>query len=251
LKRRFNLMVDGLKQKDIIEQTFGRYMDKRVADHLLNAPESLRLGGENHVVTILMADLRGFTQAAQKLPPEKVIKVLNRHFSCMINVIEKHEGIIVDFYGDSVLAFFNGVDSDVAARAADAVKCALEMQRECEDVSNRNATEGLPVLGMGIGIHTGEVVVGNIGSETRAKYGIVGSAVNETDRIQSLSKAGTVLISGQTHELLADSIVVGPKCEVGLKGLKGIRELYEVMAIGATGHISPAIPEVATRPKTC
>jgi sigma-B regulation protein RsbU (phosphoserine phosphatase) len=199
----------------------------------------------------LKADIRGFTQAAQKLPPEKVTKLLNRHFSGMINVIEKHEGIIVDFYGDSVLAFFNGMDSDVASRAADAVKCALEMQRECEDVSNRNATEGLPALGMGIGIHTGDVVVGNIGSEKRAKYGIVGSAVNETDRIQSLAQAGTIMISGQTYELVSERIVVGPTCQVGLKGLKGIRELYQVMAIGATGHISPAIPDVATRPKTC
>lgn len=228
LQQQFNGMIDGLKRKDLIEQTFGRYVDRNVAAHLLDKPESLRMGGETHVVTILMADLRGFTQAAEKLRPEKVIKLLNRHFSRMIGVIGKYEGIIVDFYGDSVLTFFNGLESDVAARAADAVQCALEMQREAAALSEQNLRKGLPALPTGIGIHTGEVVVGNIGSQERAKYGIVGSAVNETDRIQSMAEGGTIMISRTTYELVSDRVVVGDKCRVALKGLKGTRDLYLV-----------------------
>ena len=94
--------------------------------------------------------------------------------------------------------------------------------------------DGLPALSMGIGIHSGEVVVGNIGSEARAKYGIVGSAVNETDRIQSFAQGGKTMISGRTYELLSDRLVVGPKCEACLKGLEGTLDLYELREIRGT-----------------
>lgn len=231
LKRRFNQMIRGLKDRDLIESTFGRYVGKEIADELMKRPEALRLGGHKHEVTILMGDLRGFTQMAEKIRSEDVIKLLNRHFARMISVIERYNGIIVDFYGDSVLAFFDGIETDIARRASDAVKCALEMQQEMAIVSTKNQKDGLPVLHMGIGIHTGEVVVGNIGSESRAKYGIVGSAVNETDRIQSFAEGGTVVISEQTYELLEGRIRVGPKQEVNLKGLDGSRTLYELQGI--------------------
>ncbi len=141
-----------------------------------------------------------------------------------------------------MLAFFNGIDSDVASRAADAVECALEMQREFEEVSSTGSNEGLPVLRTGIGIHTGEVVVGNIGSETRAKYGIVGSAVNETDRIESLAPAGAVLISGQTRALISKRVIVGRKYQVGLKGLNGVRDLYPVIALDGPPRTFQTVP---------
>jgi class 3 adenylate cyclase len=231
LKRRFNQMVEGLKQREIIEHTFGRYVDRGIARELMSKPEALRLGGEKHVVTILMSDLRGFTPIAEKLKPEDVIKVVNRHFSRMIAVVEKHRGIIVDFYGDGMLAFFNALSADISSRAADAVGAALEMQREVKAVSKENEEEGLPALSMGVGIHTGEVVVGNIGSESRASYGIVGSAVNETQRIQSSAEGGVVVISDQTYRQIADRIVVSRTFQAQLKGLEGERNLYEVESI--------------------
>ncbi|MEJ2718374.1 MAG: adenylate/guanylate cyclase domain-containing protein [Deltaproteobacteria bacterium] len=231
LKRRFNQMVAGLKQRDLIEHTFGRYVDKEIARELMSKPGALRLGGEKHVVTILMSDLRGFTPLAEKLKPEDVIKVVNRHFSRMIAVVERHKGIIVDFYGDGMLAFFNAISLDVPSRASDAVKAALEMQREVDAVSIENQKEGLPALSMGVGIHTGEVVVGNIGSESRASYGIVGSAVNEAQRIQSSAEGGAVVISDQTYRTIADRVVVARKFQVRLKGLEGERNLYEVQSI--------------------
>ena len=233
LKRRFNRMVSGLKQRDLIEQIFGRYVDKKIAQALMSRPEALHLGGEQHEVTILMADLRGFTPIAKKLQPKQVIGLLNRFFSLMIPIIEKYRGIIVDFYGDSILVFFNEIEPDVRVAAANATKCAIEMQRELALVSEQNLRDGLPALSMGIGIHTGEVVVGNIGSEARAKYGIVGSAVNETDRIQSFAQGGKIMISGRTYELLSDRLLAGPKCEACLKGLEGTLDLYELIEIRA------------------
>jgi adenylate cyclase len=229
LARRFNRMVSGLKERDLIEHTFGRYVDKSIARKLLDRPEALRLGGEKHLATIMMADLRGFTQIAEKLRPEEVISILNRYFGAMITVIDKHRGIIVDFFGDSVLVFFDGLEADVTARASDAVKCAIEMQRALESVSRRNQENGLPPLEMGIGIHTGEVIIGNIGSESRAKYGIVGSPVNETNRIQSEARGRVILVSDRTYEMLAEQIEVGPKCKACLKGLEGTRDLYPVI----------------------
>ncbi len=231
LRRRFNRMVAGLKQKEVIEQTFGRYVDKKIAQELMSRPEALHLGGEEHLVTILMADLRGFTPMAKKLRPEQVIKILNRFFSRMIPIIEKYRGIIVDFHGDSILVFFNGIEPDVRVSTASAIKCATEMQHELALASQQNLQDGLPALSMGIGIHTGEVIVGNIGSETRAKYGIVGSAVNETDRIQSFAQGGKTMISDRTYKLLSDRLEVGPKCEACLKGLEGTLDLYEVREI--------------------
>ncbi|MFC1835799.1 adenylate/guanylate cyclase domain-containing protein [Thermodesulfobacteriota bacterium] len=231
LKRRFSQMVNGLKQRDFIERTLGRYVDKTVAEELLGKPDALNLGGETKVVTIMMADLRGFTKMSEKLEPQQVINIINRHFSGMIAVIERYRGIIVDFYGDSVLVFFNGIGADIAERALDAVKCGLDMQREVLKKAGQYQQDGLPTPKMGIGIHTGEVVVGNIGSEKRAKYGIVGSNVNETDRIQSFAHAGTVMISEQTFHMVDRRVSVGEQCEACLKGLEGPRNLYEVLEV--------------------
>lgn len=228
LKRRFNKMTRGLKQRDLIERTFGRYVDKRIAQELMNRPEALNLGGELHRVTILVADLRAFTPLAEKPRPEQVIKILNRHFARIIPVIEKFEGIVVDLYRDSIPVFFNGTESDVGGSVTKAVNCAFEMQGEVVALSNENEREGLPALSMGVGIHTGEVIVGNIGTETRAKYGIVGSAVDETDRIQSVARGGSIVVSEATYPFLPETIGVGLKCQACLKGLDGTRDLYEL-----------------------
>jgi adenylate cyclase len=231
LNRSFNRMMEGLEQRDLIEKTFGRYVDKAVAEELMSRPESLRLGGEKRTVTILMSDLRDFTPMSEKLSPEVVIKMLNRYFARMIAVIERHKGIIVDFYGDSILVFFNGQEQDIPQRAFDAVQCALEMQNELTGYIRENLLRGLPEVSMGIGVHTGEVIVGNIGTETRAKYGIVGAAVNLTDRIQSTAAAGRVVVSQQTYETISHKLNVSYEFKVCLKGVEDDKKLYEVESI--------------------
>jgi class 3 adenylate cyclase len=231
LIRSFNEMTEGLKQRDLIQRTFGRYVDKTFVKELMRRPDALRLGGEKKVVTMMMADLRNFTAISEKLEPEKVIKVLNRYFAKMIDVIDRYEGIIVDFYGDSVLVFFDGMTSDVAQRAADAVKCAMEMQEAQKDFALEMQEKGLPELQMGIGIHTGEVILGNIGAETRAKYGVVGSNVNLTARIQGTASGGKIVISEQTREELDGRIAVSGDFKVCLKGVRGDKELYEVESL--------------------
>ncbi len=228
LKRSFNKMREGLRQRDLIQQTFGRYVDKSIAEELMRSPDALALGGREKIVTILMADLRGFTPIADKLAAGEVITLLNRYLAAMIPIIERNRGIIVDFYGDGILAFFDGTEQDVPRRAAEAVACAVEMQQELRRLSTENSSLGLPELAMGIGIHTGKVVVGNVGSETRAKYGIVGSSVNFTQRVQSIAAGGKIVVSAETYDELADRISFGQRVAVCLKGLEGARDLFEV-----------------------
>jgi class 3 adenylate cyclase len=189
------------------------------------------MGGQKKVVTIMMADLRNFTSVSEKLEPEEVIRFLNLYFARMIWVIERYKGIIVDFYGDSILVFFDGVEADVNKRARDALSCALEMQQEQEGFLEEARSEGLPALRMGIGVHTGEVVVGNIGTDYRAKYGIVGSDVNLTARIQSTASGGKVVISEETYALTSDEVRVSADFDVCLKGVEKSRQLYEVEAL--------------------
>lgn len=231
LNKSFNAMTDGLKQRDVIEQTFGRYVDRKVAQELMKRPEALRLGGEKGTVTVLMSDLRDFTVMSEKLAPEIVIKMLNRYFSRMIEIIENYKGIIVDFYGDSILVFFDGVDSEIRERALDAVNCGLDMQEAMTGFIRENVALGLPQVYMGIGVNTGEVIIGNIGTESRAKYGIVGSDVNLTDRIQSTANAGMVVLSETTYELVKDKFSVVRDFEVCLKGVEDSKRLFEVQRL--------------------
>ncbi len=234
LVRSFNQMVEGLRERDFLSDTFGRYVDPEIAREILRRPEAIRLGGEKRAVAILIADLRGFTPLAESLTPERTIQILNRYFGLLIQVIQRYRGIIVDFFGDSVLAFFDPLEGPLREAVARALHCAFEMQEAMGPFNGRNLKEGLPQLQMGIGVHAGEVIVGNIGSETRAKYGIVGSAVNLTHRIQQLAGPGQIVVS---ETLYAESEgLVSPRGSLQAS-LKGVQEPMTVYFLG-TGQIS-------------
>jgi len=226
LVQSFNTMILGLKERDFISDTFGRYVDQEVARELMRRPEAGRLGGEKRQVAILMSDLREFTPLAETRSPDLVLRILNRHFSRIIATIQKHRGIIVDFFGDAVLVFFDPLEGPVLPAIHQAIRCALEMQSVMEIFNGENRADGLPELRMGIGVHVGEVVVGNIGSETRAKYGIVGSAVNLTQRIQSYAGGGEVVVTEAIHGVAKDHLQITRQLEAQLKGIQGNVTLY-------------------------
>ena len=228
LTQSFNTMVKGLKERDFISNTFGRYVDQEIARELMRRPEASRLGGEKREVAILMSDLRGFTPLSETLNPEVIISMLNRYFSRIIETIQKHQGIIVDFFGDALLVFFDPLDGPVVSVINRSIGCALEMQRIMEVFNAENRAEDLPELKMGIGLNAGEVVVGNIGSETRAKYGIVGSAVNVTQRIQSEAEGGEVVISESVYSAAQGQLTIKKSFEAQLKGIQGNVKLYVV-----------------------
>lgn len=223
------------KHNRFIRDTFGRYLSDDIVDNLLDHPEGLKLGGETRPVTILMSDLRGFTAMAARLAPEQVVAILNRYLGAMVAVIVRYQGTIDEFIGDAILVIF-GAPVRRADHAESAVACAVAMQLAMDAVNEANRRDGLPELEMGIGVNTGEVVVGNIGSDTRAKYGVVGSSVNLTSRIESYTVGGQVLISDTTRLEVGDSLQVGEKREIAAKGiepttiydLRGIRAPYDL-----------------------
>jgi len=218
------------KSNGLIRQVFGRYLTDEVVENLLSSPSGLKLGGEKREITILASDLRGFTAISERLSPEEVVKILNFYFEYMADAITKYQGTIDEFLGDGILVLF-GAPTARVDDAQRAIACAVEMQLAMEPVNAKMKAWGLPPLEMGIGINTGEVVVGNIGSEKRTKYGIVGSNVNLTYRIESYTVGGQILISEQTLKAAGESVKVsGPK-QVQPKGVKEPINIYEVEGI--------------------
>lgn len=219
------------KRNDLIRQVFGRYISDRIVAQLLESPEALKLGGERRKITILTSDLRGFTSLSERLQPEEVIDILNLYLKYMADVITKYEGTIDEFMGDGILVLFGAptVKEDDAIRA---VACACAMQLAMGAVNEKMKELGLPPLEMGIGINTGEVVVGNIGSEKRTKYGIVGSQVNLTYRIESYTTGGQILISEATLNDVESIVRIGGQKQVKPKGVKEPITIYEIIGIG-------------------
>lgn len=225
-----------------IRQTFGRYLSDDVVTGLLDSPAGLEIGGEKRKVTLSMSDLRGFTTLSERLQPEAVVSILNRHLGTMAEIILRYQGTIDEFIGDAIFVIFGApiARDDDAQRA---VACAVEMQLAMAAVNAHNRRDGLPEVEMGIGIHTGEVVVGNIGSDKRAKYGVVGRHVNLTSRIESCTVGGQILISEATLREVEGLVTVGGHMQVTAKGIEAPLRLYEVHGIGGSYNLSLPIPE--------
>lgn len=206
------------RQNEFIRNVFGAHMTEKVAAELLDSPGAVTIGGEEKHVTLLMCDLRGFTELAQELPPRDVIKLLNRYLGAMIECVSEHEGIVDQILGDGILALF-GVPQSHHDDAYRASSCAVSMQHSMERVNEENEADGLPQIRIGVGVNTGEVIVGNIGSERRMKYSVIGSAVNLAARIQSLCLGGQVLISEATRHEAGDCLEFQGHMRVKLRGV--------------------------------
>jgi class 3 adenylate cyclase len=224
------------RRGQFIRETFGRYVSEEVVAQLLDAPEGLELGGTKRKVTILMSDLRGFTALAECLEPQEVMTFLNRYLEAMVDVILAYRGTIIEILGDGLLVLFGAPLSrdDDAERA---VACALAMQLRLDATNAPNRRAGLPEVDMGIGLHTGEVVVGNIGSQQRNKYGVVGSAMNLTGRIESYTTGGQILVSPTTYAETAPVLTVTHQLTVESKGVAAPITLYAVSGIAGTHHL--------------
>lgn len=216
-----------------IRETFGRYLTDEVVDAVLESPTGLQMGGEKRKVTMLMADLRGFTSLSERLPPERVVAMINRYLSTMVSVTKRYNGTIDDFIGDAIFVLFDAPiwKDDDAERA---VACAIAMQLAMDSINEQNRREDLPEIEMGIGVHTGQVIVGNIGSPERMKYDVMGSHVNLTSRIQSCTTGGQILISETTRQEVGRTLKVGRQMEVKAKGVEHPVTLFETLGIGGS-----------------
>jgi adenylate cyclase len=225
-------LVENLEVRNrFIRSIFGRYLSDEVVESLLASPEGLKLGGEKKTVTIMMSDLRAFTSVSERLGPEQVVRMLNLYLGAMTEIIMRRQGTIDEFIGDAILTIFGAPFSrpDDAQRA---VACAVEMQLAMAEVNAQNESEGLPRIEMGIAVHTGEVVVGNIGSQRRTKYGIVGPPVNLAGRIESYTVGGQILISEATLRETGDVVQVGERLSVKAKGAREPVTVHDLRGIG-------------------
>ena len=237
LTRAFNLMMDGLRQRDFIKDTFGRYVTREVVEELLENPDGLKLGGEKREVTILFSDLRGFTPLCEQLAPDQVMSMLNRYLGRMVSVINIYKGTVNEFIGDAILVFFGAPvnhDDNVARAAA----CALAMQMAMAEINRENASLDLPPLAMGIGINTGEVIVGNIGSLQRAKYGVVGHAINVASRVQGVAAGGQVLITQSAFDYIKEIAVTRDRRYLNFKGVEEDMAIYDLRGMKGGYHLS-------------
>ncbi len=229
-------LTDYIAKRDFIRDTFGRYVTNEVVQKLLESKEARRLGGEIRVVSILMSDLRGFTALTSTMAPEQVITFLNRYLEKMIEILLDHQAIIDEIIGDGILAFF-GAPDPMEDHPLRAIKCALKMQLAMEEINAQNLAEGLPYLEMGIAVNTGTVVVGNIGSDLRAKYSVIGAPVNIAGRMESFSLGGQVLIGHDTYKQVQQMVEVAEILQVQMKGVPGFTTLYEVRGLRGPDHI--------------
>ncbi|MFQ5518944.1 MAG: adenylate/guanylate cyclase domain-containing protein, partial [Mariprofundus sp.] len=222
-----------------IRDTFGRYLSEEIVDTLVDSPQGLNLGGEKRHLTIMMADLRGFTSIGERLPAETVVDRINIFLGQMTEVIQKHQGTIDEFIGDAILSIF-GAPVQREDDALRAVKCAVEMQLTMDDVNREYAKRGYPAVQMGIGINTGQVIVGNIGSKKRTKYGVVGRVVNTTSRIESYTIGGQILVSDSTLADCKDLLRIDDQMQVMPKGLSEEITIYDIG--GVQGDESLQLP---------
>lgn len=228
--------MEGLRQRDFIRDTFGRYLSNEVVEELLGSPDGLKMSGENREVTFLISDLRGFTTLTSNLSPHEVIEIMNRYFESMLQIIARYRGTVNGFLGDGILAFF-GAPLSADDDAERAVACAIEMQNAMLQLNVEQRRLNLPHLDMGIGINTGEVVIGNIGSEKRATYGAVGTPINAAFRIESFTVGGQVLISPTTHAKVESLVKLRGTKVVQFKGLDQPVYLYDVAGLGGAFQV--------------
>jgi len=222
---------------DLLKKMFGRYLSPEVMNAILKDPTTLKLGGEKRNVTLMITDLRGFAAFCERFKPEQVVQMLNGYCKIMIKVIDKYKGTVNEIIGDSLLVIF-GAPTEMHDRTHRAIACAIEMQNAMVQVNRQNRLNGLPSLEMGIGIHETEVIVGNIGSDKRSKYSVVGSGVNLTSRIESYTVGGQILVSESVYNKLGPSLGINSEREVYPKGAETPLKIYDVVAIAEPWNIA-------------
>ena len=197
----FNFREQYLLRQQIKKQ-FEHYLDPRQVKRLQDNPDLLKLGGEKKTATFLFTDVRGFTSMSESLPPEEVTYIMNRALTAQQAAVQKHDGMVDKYIGDAMMAIFNA-PLDLVNHPNIAVDCAKDIQQNMSDLNTELQAKGLPPIAIGIGINTGEAVIGNMGSDTRFDYTAIGDAVNTAARLESATKeAGADILIGESTESL-------------------------------------------------
>src|SRR6185295_16358509 len=228
----YQYFVEG-REKRQMKKLFGQYVSRDVFAELVADPSRARLGGHRRQMTVLFSDIRGFTTLTERGEPEAIVAMLNEYFTRMVTIVFRHQGTIDKFVGDMVMALF-GAPLDDAAHAEHAVEAALDMVDALHELNARWQAQGREQLGIGIG--TGPMIAGNIGSEAIMSYTVIGDAVNLGSRLESLNKQyGTrIIISQTTRAALDGRYLIRPRGEVVVKGKSEPVAIFELTGRSTT-----------------
>jgi len=218
---------ERLAREEVARANYSRFLPEYVVKQMLENPESFKLGGVSQTITILFADIRGFTRISEHAPPEKIVSLLNRYFSAMTDIIFAHGGTLDKYLGDGLMALF-GAPTTTPEDASNALNAAVAMQRRILGINQELREEGLSEIGVGMGLHTGEVIVGYIGSERRSEYTAIGDTVNTSSRLESNARGGEILVSDATAKAAHSRYKLQPREPITVKNREQPVVLWEV-----------------------
>jgi adenylate cyclase len=218
---------ERLAREEVARANYSRFLPEYVVQQLLEHPDSFKLGGVNQTVTVLFADIRGFTRISEHAKPELVVQMLNRYFSAMTDIIFAHGGTLDKYIGDGLMALF-GAPTATPQDATNALEAAVAMQRRVVEINKELRAEGLHEIEVGMGLHTGEATVGYIGSERRSEYTAIGDTVNLASRLESNALGGQILMSEAASQAARSYYALVPHDPITVKNREQPVPLFEV-----------------------
>jgi adenylate cyclase len=216
------------KEKEALRRSFEAYFPPLIVEKIMANPDMIASGGQKKELTILFSDIRNFTGYSSSMTPDHVQSLLNEYFEAMTEIVFKYEGTVDKFIGDGLMVFFG----DPVPQPDHAIRCvraAIDMQKKVNEIKKKWVKSGDLPIEIRIGISTGMVIVGNMGSSKRLSYTVLGSDVNLAQRLESNAPTGGILISERTHELIEGLIPTGPQKEIRAKGFDDPVCAYEIL----------------------
>jgi class 3 adenylate cyclase len=234
LGQAINRMGNGLERREKIEKIFHKYIDKQIADRILEGCETeVRIEGRKTHAVVLFADIRGYTSMSENIPVQEIVKILNDYFERMVKVVQKHEGVVDKFIGDNLMAVW-GVPYEKFRAEEKAVKAALEMLKEIETWNQELEKQGSPTLAIGIGLNAGTVIAGSLGSSDHMEYTVIGDVVNSAQRAESIAKGNELLITDSVYDKIKHLVVATPLDPIKVKGKEIIQNYWSVTELKDT-----------------
>lgn len=230
LTKAFNEMASSLREKELIKGAFSTYVSSQVMEEVLKNPGSMALGGARKRATILFADIRGFTSMSETMQPEDVVSIINSYLSVQTEIILRNGGMLDKFVGDCVMAVY-GIPLAKEDDALRAVRSALEIQIAVDQMNQQRRTAGEKTVTIGIGINTGDVVSGNMGSKQKMDYTVIGDAVNLAARLESVAEGGSILISEETYNLVSAKVIAERLTPLAVKGKRDKVSVFRVKSL--------------------
>jgi class 3 adenylate cyclase len=225
--RDLSFSYQKLKEEEAVRKKLSRYVGENLIEKLLNTKVDVFPENERNEVSILFADIRSFTVISERMRPEDVLSMLNQYFGAMVEIIFKNNGILDKFVGDQAMALF-GVIPGKNGGPWDAVSAAIQMQRETAALMEIRASEGKETFQVGIGINTGHAIIGNVGSENRMDYTVIGNSVNVAAKLEQMARGGEIIIGEETYAQTRGRFPISRKMQLAIKDRKEPLTFYKI-----------------------